>query len=407
MLVRSYTVLKIKKGHIHYDWCKEACLQSRYLYNSMLYVYRQDFFKPKEERVSITFKDLYYTGKSTEHWSNLPSKCSGCVWVQLTSNINSFLAAMKEYNKNPEKFKKRPNVPNFNKGLNITIFNVQSLLTFGLMRRHIRLMRTNIVLDLSKYEGEVREVKIIPKKDYFIIKATFNVETNQEDLNNDKIASIDIGVNNLAAITTNQAEIQHILINGRPLKSINQYYNKTNAKLKSKLSKGTYKSKRLNNLTDKRTNKIDDYLHKASRYIVNWLIDNKIGTLVIGKNKEWKQEINIGSRNNQSFTMIPHARFINLIKYKYESVGGKVILVGEAYTSKCSALDIEPIKKHEVYKGKRIKRGLFKTSNGTLINADINGSLNILRKVVEKEEYSDLIDSQQWAKYSPIKIKIT
>ena len=118
-----------------------------------------------------------------------------------------------------------------------------------------------------------------------------------------------------------------------------------------------------------------------------------------------KSRINIGSSNNQSFTMIPHARFIDLIKYKFEAVGGIVKLVNEAYTSKCSALDLEPICKQIEYKGKRVKRGLFKSNKGVIINADINGSLNILRKVV-KNDLSDLIESQQWAKQSPIKITL-
>ena len=128
---------------------------------------------------------------------------------------------------------------------------------------------------------------------------------------------------------------------------------------------------------------------------------------MIGKNKEWKQEINIGTKNNQSFTMIPHARFIDLITYKFESVGGIVKLVNEAYTSKCSALDLEPICKQTEYKGKRIKRGLFKSSNGVMINADINGSLNILRKAVGNDFISNSIESQQWAKQSPSKITIS
>ena len=259
---------------------------------------------------------------------------------------------------------------------------------------------------MSNYEGEVREVRIIPKKNHFIIKAVFRQDITKEDLNHDSVASIDIGVNNLAAITTNQAYIKHILINGRPLKSINQYYNKTKAKHQSNLPKKQKSSNRISLLSSKRNNKIQDYIHKASRYIVNWLIENKIGTLVIGKNKEWKQEINIGTKNNQSFTMIPHARFIDLITYKFEAIGGIVKLVNEAYTSKCSALDLEPICKQTEYKGKRVKRGLFKNSNGVIINADINGSLNILRKAVGNDFISNSIESPQWAKQSPNKITI-
>ena len=399
---RSFTVLKIKQGHQYYNWCEQACIQSRYLYNTMLYEYRSSYFV----NMTLTNTELYHIGKESEHWSNLPAKCSNQVWIQLTSNISSYWAAVKEYNKNPSKFKKPPKLPNYNKGMNIVTFENQALLTNKLPDKHIRLVRTDIILDLSMYDGDIREVHIIPKNNHFIIKAIFKQTIKQEDLSHDTVASIDIGVNNLAAITTNQVHIRHILINGRPLKSINQFYNKTKAKLQSKLPKRQKSSKRISLLTDKRNNKIQDYIHKASRYIVNWLIKNKIGTLVIGKNKEWKQEINIGSKNNQSFTMIPHARFIDLIIYKFESVGGIVKLVNEAYTSKCSSLDLEPICKQTEYKGKRIKRGLFRTNNGVMINADINGSLNILRKAVGNDFISDSIESQQWAKQSPNKITL-
>jgi putative transposase len=355
---------------------------------------------------TLTNTELYHTGKESEHWNNLPAKCSNQIWIQLTTNISSYWAAVKSYNKNPEKFKKKPKLPNYNKGMNIVTFEKQALLTKKLPKNHIKLVRTDIILDLSRYEGDVREVQIIPKKNYFIIKAIFRQNITKEDLNHDSVASIDIGVNNLAAITTNQAHIKHILINGRPLKSINQYYNKTKARHQSKLLKKQKSSNRIKLLTDKRNHKIQDYIHKASRYIVNWLIENKIGVLVIGKNKEWKQAINIGSKNNQNFVMIPHAKFIDLIIYKYEAIGGEVILVDEAYTSKCSALDLEPICKQTEYKGSRVKRGLFKTSNGVMINADINGSLNILRKVVGNDFISDSIESQQWARQSPIKINL-
>ena len=398
---RSYTLLKITQSHPYYNWCKQACLESRYLYNTMLYQYRNSYFNKEQPLLSNI--ELYQIGKRSEHWVNLPAKCSNQVWMQLVTNISSYWAAIKEYKKNPSKFQKSPKIPNYNKGMNIVTFEKQALLTKKLPANQIKLVRTDIILDLSNYKGDIREVKIIPKKNHFIIKAIFKQVISKEVLNNELVGSIDIGVNNLAAITTNQVHIGHILINGRPLKSINQYYNKTKANLQSKLPKKQKSSNKISLLTDKRNNKILDYIHKASRYIVNWLIANKIGTLVIGKNKEWKQSVNIGSRNNQSFTMIPHARFIDLIKYKFEAVGGVVKLVNEAYTSKCSALDLEPICKQTEYKGKRIKRGLFISNKGIIINADINGSLNILRKVV-KNDLSDLIESRQWAKQSPIRI---
>src|SRR5262249_12898730 len=135
-------------------------------------------------------------------------------------------------------------------------------------------------------------------------------------------------------------------------------------------------------LTSKRNRQINNYLHLASRRIVDVLIEHHIGTLVIGKNDGWKQEINLGDRTNQNFVQIPHARFIEVLTYKAERVGIKVILTEESYTSKCSFLDNEPIGKHEVYMGKRVHRGLFRASDGRKLNADVNGSYNIMRKVI-------------------------
>lgn len=146
-------------------------------------------------------------------------------------------------------------------------------------------------------------------------------------------------------------------------------------------------SRRIKSLTVKRNNKVNDYLHKASKLIVNYLVSNNISTLVIGKNKEWKQNANIGKRNNQNFIQIPHTRFIEMLTYKCKLEGITVIVKEESYTSKCSFMDNEPIKKHKVYLGKRVKRGLFQTKDKRLINADLNGSLNILRKVVGEFQY--------------------
>ena len=202
---------------------------------------------------------------------------------------------------------------------------------------------------------------------------------------NGRYCSIDLGVNNLSTIGSNI--LKPIIINGKPLKSINQYYNKKLAKLKSELKNEKKTSRRIKSLTVKRNNKVNDYLHKASKLIVNYLVSNNISTLVIGKNKEWKQNANIGKRNNQNFIQIPHTRFIEMLTYKCKLEGIPLIIKEESYTSKCSFIDNEPIKKQKVYIGKRIKRGLFETKEKRLINADLNGSLNILRKVVGEFQY--------------------
>ena len=208
----------------------------------------------------------------------------------------------------------------------------------------------------------------------------YNKEITDSSLDKTSAIGIDLGLNNLMAITSNIGNVSN-LVNGRPLKSINQYYNKKKAHLVSLLEKGKLKSsKRLRRLEMKRTCKIKDYLHKTSRRIIELMEQNNIGTCFIGHNKEWKQEINIGSRNNQNFVSIPYSLLINMLRYKIEEKGGVLVELNEAYTSKCSFLDNEEICKHEEYKGKRVKRGLFLSSEGKALNADINGSLNILKR---------------------------
>lgn len=204
-------------------------------------------------------------------------------------------------------------------------------------------------------------------------------QTNK--LDHSRVAGIDIGLDNLASITSNHINLKPVLINGRPLKSINQYYNKKRAQLSSRL-KEKKTSRRLQNLAQKRNNIIDDYLHKSSRYIIDLLISHQIGTLVIGKNDGWKQKINIGKKNNQNFVFLPHAQFIKKLHYKAVLAGIHVLIQEESYTSKCSFLDFEDIKKHKKYLGRRTSRGIFKSKQGIKLNADINASANIIRKAI-------------------------
>lgn len=199
-------------------------------------------------------------------------------------------------------------------------------------------------------------------------------------------AGIDIGLNNLATVVTNNKQADNFIVNGKPLKAVNTFYNKRTAEIQSKIdtTKSNREKKRLQlerkKLARKRHFRIKHYLHETSKMIVTQLVSLGVQTLVIGKNTGWKQEINIGTKNNQNFTYIPHAKFIEMLKYKWEQAGGIVILQEESYTSKCSFLDSEQIKKHETYLGKRVKRGLFISSSGKELNADVNGAGNILRK---------------------------
>ena len=218
-----------------------------------------------------------------------------------------------------------------------------------------------------------------------------------------KDIGIDLGIDNLATCTSNV--IKSFIIDGKKVKHINQFYNKKLGEAKSELKKknNSEKSHKTRQLTLKRNNKINDYFHKASRYIINQAVSNDIRTIIVGHNKNWKQEVNIGKVNNQKFVQIPFDKLIHQLKYKGSLEGITVIEIEESYTSKCSFIDNETLEKHDEYVGKRIKRGLFQNNSNTLINADVNGSLNIMRKYL-KCNSDAVMPTDVGFVYNPIKV---
>lgn len=221
------------------------------------------------------------------------------------------------------------------------------------------------------------------------------------NLNSNRIVGIDLGLNNTVSIVNNVG-LKPAIIKGGIVKSINQFYNKQYAKYKriKDKQKLKFETKRLQILTKKRNNKINNIFHKISRTIINYCIENKCGTIIIGYNSTWKQKINIGKINNQKFVQIPFMKLISQIKYKSELIGINVILEKESFTSKCSFLDQESIKEQRTYAGKRICRGLFSTKTGIIINADVNAAYNILKKAVPNAIKADGIEDVGFHPYS-------
>lgn len=269
----------------------------------------------------------------------------------------------------------------------------------------IKLINDIQKLNITKNKDNKQQNKLIKKQK----ELTDIIKMHKID-----IASIDPGTNNLMTLATTNPDIQPIIINGRAVKSINQFYNKVISKEKSRLSElGLFTSNKIKRVTNKRNQSIENTLHVASRKVVDWLLENNMKYLVIGKNIGWKQDINIGKMNNQNFVQIPHAKLIEKLQYKCKEHNILVILQEEAYTSKASFLDLDNIptyskanSKEIRYSGRRIYRGLYKANNGKLMNADLNGALNILRKVIGNELFinnSNLIED--WA-VNPIKINI-
>jgi len=356
---------------------------SKNLYNFALYTIKTHFELTGK---IIRYKQLDKLMQLNENYSLLPNNTSQQILMLLDKNIKSYFALLKMWKKNKSLLNGCPKFPKYKnkiKGRNILLFTSQQ---FKLKDNLIHFPKKCRIKPIkTKQLTNIKMVRIIPQSSSYKIEVVYDKPV-KENNNEEKWSSIDLGVNNLATIALEKP----VIINGRPLKSMNQYYNKKKAKLQSQITQ-TYvnkkgetiqkkTSKKLTSLTKKRNNKIDDYLHKKSRIVVDCLIENKITHLVIGHNIEWKQEVNMGTQNNQNFVYIPHSRFISMVEYKCKLVGITVITREESYTSKCSALDLEPICFSHKYVGNRVKRGMFISAKGIKINADLNGALNILRK---------------------------
>lgn len=404
----------IKKSNSMYKDIDEISFLSKNLYNRANYVVRQEFIstsKQKEEgKVSnanwIRYNQLQkqLQNKKDYDYSKLPAKVSQQVLNLLDKNWVSFFQSIRDWKKNPNKYLGKPSLPKYKhktKGRGVLIYTIQAISKKELRSNIVRLSGTEIRIRTKQDSKAIQQVRIVPRIGHYIIEVVYEKkEVIYENIDNNKIAGIDLGLNNLLAVTSNQNKVNPLLINGRQLKSMNQYYNKKKAKLQSYV--GDKSSNRLEKLTNKRNRKVKDYLHKASRFVVNHFILNGIGLVVIGKNTQWKTEINIGKRNNQSFVNIPHAKLIDMITYKSKLVGIDFIVTEESYTSKCSFIDLEPIKKHENYLGKRVKRGLFISNNKTKINADCNASGNIIRKEIPNA----FADGIEGVVVRPIKINL-
>lgn len=359
----------IKIGHQFYKEIDDLAWRSKNLYNYANYLVRQSFIN---EGKYLNNAAIFHLVKQHESYMALPRKISNQVLMVLHRNWRSFFEAQIAYNQNPSKFRGHPKLPKYKdktKGRNLVIYELGAISKKALKKGLIKLSQTSIEFPTSV--SDVFEARIIPKCGQYVIEIVYNKEVTPEELNPDLVAGIDIGLDNLAALTSNKLGFKPVLVNGRPLKSINQQYNKVKASLQSQLKGNAKTSKRINALACKRNNQVDNYLHNASRWIINHLVTQGIGTLVIGKNDQWKQEINLGSTTNQNFVSIPHARFIEQLRYKAELVGISVLINEESYTSASSFLDSDPIpvykkgQKH-IFSGKRIKRAWYKSADGKL-----------------------------------------
>jgi len=363
------------------------CHISKNLYNQANYVVKQEFIATGNW---IKGFDLIEKCKEFENYKLLNIQSAQQTIRLVDKNWTSFFAAIKEWKKHPDKFLGMPKMPHYKPkdGEAILVFTNQQA---HIKKGHLTFTKKLPLKIKTRLSGKINQVRFIPKGVHYICEIVY--ETLSEEgvinkrwyarrVNSKRIIGIDLGVRNVVTIANNIGEMP-IIIKGGTLKSMNQFYNKEKALLQSIYDKQGIKfGTRMSQLNSKRNYKIKDTMHKISRYTIDYCLENNIGTIVIGKNDNWKQEANMGKRNNQNFVQIPHYKLIEMLQYKAEAEGITVKLQQEAHTSKCSFLDSEPICHQEKYKGVRFSRGLFRSANGTILNSDVNGAYNIIRKAI-------------------------
>lgn len=375
----------IKSNNKYYKMLDEYCFKSKNLYNYANYIIRQEFINNGKW---IRYNELDKMLKEKENsfdYRNMPMNSSAQQCLKLLDrNWKSFFASIKDYN-NPSKYLGRPKLPKYKpkNGRNVLILTNQNC---KIKNGYIKFPKKfKGLLIKTKIRNGLQQVRVIPKDKYLVIEIVYKIEDVEPLVDNDRYVGIDLGLDNFATITNNCGLIP-LIINGKGLKSINQYYNKQISHYKSiakRVNKLDY-TNRISRLTNKRNNKVEDYIHKASKFLVDYCKNNEINTIIIGNNKNWKQNSKMNKKVNQSFIGIPYYNFIQKVQYKAEEFGIKVVITEESYTSGTSFLDNELPIKENYNKNRRKYRGLFVSNNGIKINADANGSYQIIKKVFPK-----------------------
>lgn len=373
------------RTRVHYivpsqELINEARLSNN-LYNQALYILRQAFING--EKIPSKFdlhKILLHKEYECEEYDNIHKMVSSNAQIicQLVAqNFKAFLMALKAFKKNKSSFTGTPKIPGYNKK------DQEFMLIIGAQQCAIKdgMMRFPKKLNLDKiYVGDldISHVRIFPNKKIYKVEVVYKVEALPKKKKGN-IAGIDLGLDNLATVAINKRGIRPLLINGRPLKSMNLYFNNKRDKIQSELKKcnDKYMSHKLETLYRKRNNRFNIYMHKASKEIIDYCLEHNVKQIIIGHNKLQKQKSKL-----KNFVTIPTFRLIELIKYKAEYHGIEVIETEESYTSITSYLDKEEPIKDNADRFRRIHRGLFVSSKGKRINADVNSAYQIMKKVI-------------------------
>jgi len=404
MYLTSVTSLKLNREQ--FNIIDTMSYRAKALYNSSLYEINKHY-ETEAEYLNYRKTDLLMKShKENKIYKSLPSALSQQTIKKLHKNFSSFFTLLSkkqsnDYDKNinTPKYKKK----NDRKELIFTKSKTSKTFIFknnyiyitvskDLHKGRMKLCKIPNYLKDKNFDDEIKYLEIVPKLGYYELHIKYEEQEKEVKSGANSWASIDLGMNNLCTVTSNKTHT--FILNGRAIKSINQKFNKKIAKTKSKAKKSNNKNitKEISRLYTKRGNKLNQEIHKITDFLVQSVLNHNIDFIVLGYNKGWKTGASMGKRTNQNFIQIPFSKILNQLIYKLQLEGIEVHLQEESYTSKTSYFDNEPIKRHQTYKGKRINRGLFQTKNGLLINADVNGSLNIYRKfILNIQEVHDVL----------------
>src|SRR3989442_4811659 len=380
----------IKRTDSRFAVIDAGAFKSKNLYNAALYEIRQSFI---HEGKYLDYHEMDQRMQSHEAYKALPAKVSQQVLLLLDNNWRKgFFEALKAYEEDPFKFTGRPRLPKYKhktEGRNMVTYPIQAISKKGLKKGLVQ--PSMLPIEVKTQQKDIDQVRIVPRNGHYVVEVIYTKEPVQANVDPSFCVGIDLGVTNLAAIASNREGFVPRLVNGRPVKAWNQWYNKRMKELKNQLPKEDRErvTKQMERITNTRNRRIQHYLHTASKRIIDFLVKEGIGTVIIGKNPLWKQETGMGKRNNQNFVCIPHSPVIDMLTYKAALVGIQVKVREESYTSKASFLDLDPIPNYKsndeeehIFSGKRIGRRnrLYRAKDGRTICADVNGAYNILRK---------------------------
>ena len=390
-----YLTVKQQLKHLskeEYLSLRELSHTAKNLYNQAIYNIRQYYF---QENKYLNYQKNNSLLKSSENYKTLNSNISQQILKEVDGSFKSFFGLLKKKNNGMYNVKvKLPSYLPKNSFTTLVIgfvrLNEDTLVipysnSFKKNHKKISIKIPPILLD-----KKIKEIRIIPKFNarFFEVQYTYKVQEQQRNLDKNHALAIDFGINNLATCVTSKG--RSFIIDGKKLKSINQWFNKENARLQSIKDKQKYGKKptlRQKYLYSSRNNKVNDYMSKTARKIINYCLENNIGILICGYNETFQRNSNIGKANNQTFVNIPFGKLREKLEYLCKLYSLRFVEQEESYTSKSSFFDMDILPKFEAdtsqtysFSGKRIKRGLYQTSKGYILNADINGALNILRK---------------------------